>query len=47
MNIKQTSTVLALVAVSALGIRGAEDKRAHLSDDLLVTSPAIRQHAHA
>ncbi|HET6955171.1 MAG TPA: hypothetical protein VFI56_01280, partial [Vicinamibacterales bacterium] len=35
MNIKQTSTVLALVAVSALGIRGAEDKRAHLSDDLL------------
>jgi serine protease AprX len=36
MSIKHTAIVLALVATSALGIRGAGDeKRAHLSDDLL------------
>ena len=35
MSIKQTSTVFAILAVSALGVRGAEEKRAHLSDDLL------------
>jgi serine protease AprX len=35
MTFKNISTVLAFVAVSALGVRGAEDQRAHLSDDLL------------
>src|SRR4030088_2030990 len=36
MTIKHSVTVLALLAVSSLGIRGAgDDKRAHLSDDLL------------
>ncbi len=36
MTIKQTALVLIIVATSALGIRGAgEEKRAHLSDDLL------------
>jgi serine protease AprX len=35
MTFKRISTVLALLAVATFGVRGAEDQRAHLSDDLL------------
>jgi subtilisin family serine protease len=35
MNIRKTSAVSALMAISALGVRGAEETRAHLSDDPL------------
>src|ERR1700720_4219987 len=35
MTIKRIALVIALIATSALGIRGADGRRAHLSDDLL------------
>ena len=35
MTYKNIATVLALLAVSTFGVRGAEDQHAHLSDDLL------------
>ena len=34
MTIKRIALAIALIATSALGIRGADDRRAHLSDDL-------------
>jgi serine protease AprX len=35
MTMKRSAVVIALIATSSLGIRGADDHRAHLSDDLL------------